>query len=108
MQANVPSDALLARELTRAASRQTDMTIHWLVDKDMRADAYRTYGYFRWVDDWLDQDDRPRQERLAFVSRQKDLMERGYAGEPTRGLAPEEQHRQRQVVAVKISCSEPF
>jgi phytoene/squalene synthetase len=56
----------------------------------MVPDAYRTYGYFRWVDDWLDQETRPRQERLAFVARQTDLMNACYRGEPASALLPEE------------------
>jgi phytoene/squalene synthetase len=90
MKSNLQCDAALAAALTRAASRQTDLTIRCLVDKGMVEDAYRTYGYFRWVDDWLDQEARPRHERLAFIARQKDLMDRCYHGEPTRNLTPEE------------------
>jgi hypothetical protein len=84
------SDAALAAAITRAASRQTDLTIRYLVDKGMVEDAYRAYGYFRWVDDWLDQGARPRAVRLAFVARQKHLVDALYHGAPTGALAEEE------------------
>ncbi len=80
----------MAATITRASSRQTDLTIRYLVDQGMVEDAYRAYGYFRWVDDWLDQGARPRQERLAFVARQIDLMNTCYQGGPTGVLLPEE------------------
>lgn len=84
------SDSEMAAAITRAASRQTDLTIRHLVDKGMVEDGYRAYGYFRWVDDWLDQESRPRHERLAFVTRQQNLVDACYRGEPTGALAEEE------------------
>jgi len=90
MKSSFPSDADLAAAITRAASRQTDLTIHYLVDKGMVDDAYRAYGYFRWVDDWLDQEVRPRPERMAFVARQKDLVDACYHGQQPGALAEEE------------------
>jgi phytoene/squalene synthetase len=86
---SVPDD-VMARAITRSASRQTDLTIRYLVDPGMVADAYRAYGYFRWVDDWLDVEIRSRQERLSFVNRQKKLMEMLYRGEVSEDLATEE------------------
>jgi phytoene/squalene synthetase len=44
----------LAAAITSAASRQTYYTVRFLVDRPRRADAYRAYAYFRWVDDVLD------------------------------------------------------
>jgi phytoene/squalene synthetase len=81
MQPNAHSDAELAAAITRAASRQTDLTIRYLVDKGRIEDAYRAYGYFRWVDDWIDQGARPRQERLAFIARQEYLVDACYRGD---------------------------
>ena len=49
---NIHSD--LAPSITKAASKQTYYTIHFLADRDRVADAYRAYAYFRWVDDILD------------------------------------------------------
>jgi phytoene/squalene synthetase len=60
--------------MTRAASRQTYYTIRFLADRHLVDDAYRAYAYFRWVDDWLDQEDCPRLEGLAFLRRQQALI----------------------------------
>jgi len=84
------SDPGLAATITRAASKQTYYTIRFLVDDWLVDDAYRAYAYFRWVDDWLDQETRPRTERLAFVERQQALLDGCYRGEPLADLTPEE------------------
>lgn len=84
------SGPALAAAITRAASKQTDLTIRLLADRSMVDDAYRAYGYFRWVDDQLDQQARPRAERLAFVERQRAIMEGCYRGERLTGLTAEE------------------
>ncbi len=80
----------LAAAITRAASQQTYYTIRFLVDRDRVEDAFRAYAYFRWVDDWLDQETRPRNERLDFIKRQQTLIESCYQGKPLGSLAPEE------------------
>ena len=86
-----PTSSLdLAISITRAASQQTYFTIRFLVDRERVPDAYRAYAYFRWVDDRLDQGRMERLERMAFVDRQKALLNRCYRGEQPRGLAPEE------------------
>ena len=46
----------VASSITKAASKQTYYTIRFLVDRERVDDAYRAYGYFRWVDDVLDAD----------------------------------------------------
>jgi phytoene/squalene synthetase len=87
-----------ASTITRAASKQTYVTIRYLVDRERVGDAYRAYGYFRWVDDVLDADPdskpmlpalatRPGSAgessgRRAFLERQKSLLESCYRGEP--------------------------
>src|SRR5215813_8046697 len=55
--------------ITRAASKQAYYTIRCLVDHERRLAAYRAYGYFRWVDDWLDRPVSERAERLSFIAR---------------------------------------
>jgi phytoene/squalene synthetase len=45
---------ILAASITKAASGQTYYTIRFLADRELAADAYRAYAYFRWVDDTLD------------------------------------------------------
>jgi phytoene/squalene synthetase len=71
----------LASMITKAASTQTYYTIRLLVDRERVADAYRAYGYFRWVDDTLDAETMTGIERIAFVQRQKSLLEKCCRGE---------------------------
>jgi len=74
--------AALAATITRSASKQTYSTIRFLVDRRRVADAYRAYGYFRWVDDVLDAGSGPgcpggeplRAQRLRFFERQEALV----------------------------------
>jgi phytoene/squalene synthetase len=94
--------AALARSITRASSIQSYLTARLLVDKDLVDDCCRAYGYFRWVDDIVDGaipvGDAPtgdgayqlRDERIAFVRRQRELIDRLYCGEQPDDLAPEE------------------
>jgi phytoene/squalene synthetase len=84
------SSQCLAARITQAASKQTYYTVRYLVDRPLIPDAYRAYAYFRWVDDYLDQEDIDKPQRLAFVGRQQALMERCYRGEPLPPLTDEE------------------
>ncbi|MGE5643083.1 MAG: squalene/phytoene synthase family protein [Byssovorax cruenta] len=70
-----------ASSITKAASKQTYYTIRLLVDRDRVEDAFRAYGYFRWVDDTLDAGSISGPERIAFLERQKSLLEKCYRGE---------------------------
>ena len=69
-----------ALSITKAASKQTYYTIRFLVDRARVDDAYRAYAYFRWVDDILDADSGSALERLAFLERQKSLLEKCIQG----------------------------
>ena len=80
-----------ALAITKAASKQTYYTIRFLADRERRDDAYRAYGYFRWVDDILDADSGTAPVRLAFLERQKLLLESCYRGEWPRDVDYEEQ-----------------
>ena len=71
----------IAETITKAASTQTYYTIRLLVDRERVADAYQAYGYFRWVDDTLDAETMTGVERIAFIQRQKSLLEKCYRGE---------------------------
>ncbi len=78
----------LASAITKAASQQTYYTIRFLVDRERVADAYRAYAYFRWVDDTLDASPSSvlsatagATRRIAFIGRQKALLEKCYRGE---------------------------
>ena len=70
-----------AASITKAASTQTYYTIRFLVDRERVDDAYRAYGYFRWVDDTLDSGSMTGLERSAFIERQKSLLAKCYRGE---------------------------
>lgn len=80
-----------AAAITRAASKQTYYTIKWFVDRALVHDAYLAYGYFRWVDDILDSDRRPRAEKISFIERQKHLLEISYRGGVLTNISLEEQ-----------------
>ncbi len=71
----------LAARITKSASKQTYYTLRWLADKDRLQQALRAYAYFRWVDDQLDMEAGTREEKLAFVNRQRALLEACYRGE---------------------------
>jgi phytoene/squalene synthetase len=79
-----------AASITKAASKQTFYTILFLVDRGLVLDAYRAYGYFRWVDDRLDEGGMERFDRLAFVERQQMLIDCCYRSERPRCLTNEE------------------
>jgi phytoene/squalene synthetase len=79
-----PIITTIAESITKAASKQTYYTIKFLVDRARVDDAYRAYGYFRWVDDILDADSGPGSERRAFLERQESLLEKCYRGEAPR------------------------
>jgi phytoene/squalene synthetase len=68
----------LAATITKAASRQTYYTVRLLADRKLVEDAYRVYAYFRWVDDTLDADGSSQSENLAFIGRQKSLLDACY------------------------------
>ncbi len=93
----------LAASITKAASQQTYHTVRFLVDRERVADAYRAYAYFRWVDDTLDagnfaQNHRAERsvsgdeasKRIAFLERQKALLEKCYRGETLPDITAEE------------------
>ena len=77
--------------ITKAASKQTYYTIRLLVDRDRIDDAYRSYAYFRWVDDYLDAESITGAERSAFIQRQKFLLEKIYRDEIPQDVDIQEQ-----------------
>ena len=80
----------IAASITKAASKQTYYTIRFLADRERVADAFRAYAYFRWVDDTLDAGSDLCTDRIAFLERQKSLLEKCYRGESTRDASLEE------------------
>ena len=83
-------NAPLAAAITRAASAQSYYTIRFLADRDRAADAYRAYAYYRWADDHVDDPAASLADRLAFLHRQRTLLEAGYRGRMPDDLCPEE------------------
>ncbi len=86
-----PASAVLAAKITKAASKQTYYTIRFFVDRDLVEDAYRAYGYFRWVDDTLDAPVGTKLGKVAFIKRQCELLDACYRDEVFPHLCPEEQ-----------------
>lgn len=80
MMTNLYPQPNLAESITKNASSQTYYTIHFLVDSGRIDNAYRAYGYFRWVDDTLDGGSLSAFERSGFLERQKSLLEKCYQG----------------------------
>ncbi len=91
MNAKPKASYFLAAAITKTASKQTYYTIRFFADRNFVEDAYRAYGYFRWVDDRLDGEVGVLAEKIAFVNRQKNLLEACYRGEAQPGLCAEEQ-----------------
>lgn len=81
---------LLPAEITKAASKQTYFTIRLLVDRKRVDDAFRAYGYFRWLDDILDASTGTLETKKGIVQRQRNLLEDSYRGEQPEELCPEE------------------
>ncbi len=81
----------MAAAITKSASKQTYYTIRFLADRDRLGEAYRAYGYFRWVDDVIDDGTQAGgSDGLAFAYRQKALLEACYRGETPEIQHPEE------------------
>jgi phytoene/squalene synthetase len=83
--------ATLARSITWAASKQSYYTACLMVDKGMMNDCYRAYAYFRWLDDVIDVSLQTSDERISFIKRQRELVDRLYKNEQPNDLAPEEE-----------------
>lgn len=84
------SSQTLAASITWKASKQSYYTVRFLVDRDRVLEAYQAYAYFRWVDDRLDQANAETSERIAFVDRQRLLMDSCYRGDCPRQTTIEE------------------
>src|SRR4030042_2463419 len=81
---------LLAR-ITKAGSNQTYYTFLLLADRDRVQDAFRSYAYFRWLDDLLDCNSGTKQEKVALIDRQTALLEACYCRESPNAGSSEEQ-----------------
>jgi phytoene/squalene synthetase len=90
MNGKAQSSGHLAANITKLASKQTYYTIRLFVDRERVADAFRAYGYFRWVDDVIDAESGLMSEKIAFADRQKSLLESCYCDETPDDLRSEE------------------
>lgn len=90
MDKQINASGRLGASITRSASKQTYYTIRFFADRERAADAYRAYGYFRWVDDVIDEGTASGAERIAFAERQKSILEQCYLGEAPRDAAIQE------------------
>jgi phytoene/squalene synthetase len=86
----VNATAALARSITWASSKQSYLTARLLADRALVDDCLCAYAYFRWADDRIDISLSGRDERLAFIERQKALINSLYRGERPGDLSPEE------------------
>lgn len=90
MDKRINTSGQLAGSITKNASKQTYYTIRLFVDRDRVEDAYRAYGYYRWVDDVIDEMSGSREDGIAFIDRQKSLLESCYGGRIPNELGAEE------------------
>jgi phytoene/squalene synthetase len=81
----------LPARITRMGSRQTYYTFRLLANRDRIQDAFRSYAYFRWLDDLLDCDTNPKEEKVELLQRQQTLLEACYEGQQPGFVSPEEQ-----------------
>ncbi len=91
MEAKLDDSQCLAAAITKTASKQTYYTIRLFVDRGLVADAFRAYGYYRWVDDVLDEPGGSLPEKVTFIRRQQSLLEALYRGERNDEVCAEEQ-----------------
>jgi phytoene/squalene synthetase len=80
----------LARSITWASSRQSYLTARLLADRDLADDCLRAYAYFRWADDRIDICLSGKEDCIAFIERQKTLINSLYRGRRPNDLLPEE------------------
>lgn len=81
----------LPARITKQGSRQTYYTFRVLVGREHLQDAYRSYAYFRWLDDLLDCDRGIKTDKLALINRQRDLLDACYRKQPHPTDCAEEQ-----------------
>lgn len=91
LEAKPISSSSLAAEITKSASKQTYYTIRLFADRERMDDAFRAYGYFRWVDDVIDSRAGAQEEKISFAEHQQGLLNACYRGETPNGLCAEEQ-----------------
>jgi phytoene/squalene synthetase len=81
----------LPARITKAGSKQTYYTFRLLTDRDRMQDAFCSYAYFRWLDDLLDCNMGSKQDKIAILQRQQQILNACYRGENPADVSPEEQ-----------------
>ena len=84
------TSANLARSITWASSKQSYLTARLLADHDLADDCLRAYAYFRWADDQIDICLSGKEDCIAFIERQKTIINSLYRGNRPNDLLPEE------------------
>jgi len=74
--------ASMAKNITFTGSKQTYYTARFMVDKDLVNDFFRAYAYFRWADDIIDVSSKSQDDRIAFITRQRQLIDGLYQKKP--------------------------
>ncbi|MCP4050274.1 MAG: squalene/phytoene synthase family protein [bacterium] len=80
----------LAKKITFNGSKQTYYTAKIMSDKDKVDDFFRAYAYFRWLDDIIDESSWSREQKTAFIKRQKKLIDDLYQKKNINNLTEEE------------------
>jgi phytoene/squalene synthetase len=83
--------ASMAKSITFNGSKQTYYTARLMVDKDLVDDFFRAYAYFRWADDIIDVSSNTQEERIAFITRQRELIDGLYQNKQIWELSSEEE-----------------
>lgn len=72
---NMDQTAVLAQSITRSGSKQAYFTARLMVDRHLVTDFFKAYAYFRWIDDVIDISAQTEDERIAFIKRQRALID---------------------------------
>ncbi|OGO17491.1 MAG: hypothetical protein A2Z14_17245 [Chloroflexi bacterium RBG_16_48_8] len=83
--------ASMAKTITFSGSKQTYYTARFMVDKDLVNDFFRAYAYFRWADDIIDVSSITQENRITFITRQREIIEGLYQKKPMKLLTVEEE-----------------
>jgi phytoene/squalene synthetase len=76
-----PETLKLAKSITWSASRQAYLTARLFVDRGRVDDFYLAFGYFRWLDDAVDDPAVDQEKRLVLIGRQVNLVAKLFRNE---------------------------
>jgi len=90
-QPDLSTESDLPAEITKAGSKQTYYTFRLLADRDRVQDGFRSYAYFRWLDNLLDCGLGTKSEKGELMKRQQAILEAALHGNPPDNVNAEEQ-----------------